>query len=81
MGAAPSIEVNHSRNALDLALAGVAKTVLPTFVGGKIKTLKQISPPIEELEHVQWLVSHHEDRHLPEVRQLIDRIYGILVSI
>ena len=81
MGAAPCIEVNHSRNALDLALAGAAKTVLPTFVGEKIKTLKQISPPIEELEHVQWLVSHHEDRHLPEVRQLIDRIYGILISI
>ncbi len=78
---APSIEVSHSRNALDLAMVGAAKTVLPTFIGEKTKALKRVSPPIDELEHVQWLVSHHEDRQLPEVRQVIDRAHEILTSI
>jgi len=72
------IEVTSPRNALDLALAGSARVVLPTFVGARLTVLKQVSPLIEELEHDQWLVTHHEDRFLPEVRKVIDRIYAIL---
>ncbi|MGC3939084.1 LysR family transcriptional regulator [Roseobacter sp. EG26] len=72
------IEVTSPRNALDLALAGSARIVLPTFVGDGCATLQQVSPHIDELEHDQWLVTHHEDRFLPEVRALIDRIYEIL---
>ncbi|MFK7854873.1 MAG: LysR family transcriptional regulator [Granulosicoccus sp.] len=77
---APCIEVSSSRNALDMALAGVVKMVLPTFVGAKLENLKQVSDEIEELEHMQWLVTHHEERHVPEVRQVIDRIYNTLAS-
>lgn len=73
-----TIEVTSSRNALDLALAGTARVVLPTFIGSGFDSLKQVSPLIEELEHDQWLVTHHEDRFLPEVRKCIDRIYSIL---
>ncbi|MEL6946671.1 MAG: hypothetical protein AAFO73_03450 [Pseudomonadota bacterium] len=73
-----TIEVNSPRNALDLALAGSAKVVLPTFIGNTFKTIKAVSPPIAELEHDQWLVTHHEDRFLPEVRKVIDRIYTLL---
>ena len=72
---ASTIEVTSPRNALDLALAGTARVVLPTFIGCRFSVLKQISPFIEELEHDQWLVTHHEDRFLPEVRKVIDRIY------
>ncbi|MDW3223946.1 MAG: LysR family transcriptional regulator [Paracoccaceae bacterium] len=75
---ARAIEVTSARNALDLALAGSARVVLPTFVGHHLDALQQISPPIEELEHDQWLVTHHEDRFVPEVRKVIDRIYTIL---
>lgn len=75
---ASTIEVTSPRNALDLALAGTARVVLPTFIGNRFGTLKQVSPFIEELEHDQWLVTHHEDRFLPEVRKVIDRIYLIL---
>jgi len=73
-----AIEVTSPRNALDLALAGTARVVLPTFIGNRFGVLKQVSPVIKELEHDQWLVTHHEDRFLPEVRKVIDRIYAIL---
>lgn len=73
-----AIEVTSPRNALDLALAGTARVVLPTFIGDQYDTLQRISPQIKELEHDQWLVTHHEDRFVPEVRKVIDRIYVLL---
>lgn len=72
------LEVTHPRNALDLALAGACRAVLPTFIGAQVPKLLQVSPPIPELEHDQWLVTHHEDRFLPEVRRIIDRTFVIL---
>ncbi|WP_170560603.1 LysR family transcriptional regulator [Ruegeria atlantica] len=73
-----AIEVTAPQNALDLAHAGMARVVLPTFIGNAQSMLKRVSPLIEDLEHDQWLVSHHEDRFLPEVRHIIDRTYAIL---
>lgn len=75
---ADDIEVTHPRSALDLALAGSCRAVLPTFIGVATPDLAQVSPPIPELEHEQWLVTHHEDRFLPEVRRVIDRTYDVL---
>lgn len=79
MGNSPSVEVSSPRNALDMAITGAVKTVLPTFIGEKTSELKRVSADIEELEHTQWLVCHHEDRHLPEVRKVIDRVHEMLV--
>ena len=76
--ASPAIEVTNARNALDLALAGAARVVLPTFIGQRFSALCQIQPTIAELAHDQWLVTHHEDRFLPAVRRVTDRIYTIL---
>ncbi|MEM9010264.1 MAG: LysR family transcriptional regulator [Pseudomonadota bacterium] len=76
--AAEAIEVTHPRNALDLARAGIARVVLPTFVGDAIAGLERISAPIAALEHDQWLVTHHEDRFLPETREALTRIHAIL---
>ncbi|MEM9627237.1 MAG: LysR family transcriptional regulator, partial [Pseudomonadota bacterium] len=73
-----SIEVTSPRNALDLALAGKARAVLPVFVGRRLDPLKQLSKTIEELEHEQWLVTHHEDRFMPEARSVIDNVHQIL---
>jgi len=72
------IEVTSPRNALDLALAGSVRTVLPTFIGARLGALHQVSPLIEDLEHDQWLATHHEDRFIPDVRKVIDRIYNTL---
>jgi len=79
-GESPCIEVTNPRNALDMAVVGTAKTVLPTFIGGMTKGLRQVSDEIEELEHMQWLVTHHEERHVPEVRRVIDRMHDVLVA-
>lgn len=75
------IEVSNPRNALDMAVAGVVKTILPTFIGETTQGLQQVSNEIVELEHMQWLVTHHEERHVPEVRQVIDNVYDVLVAI
>lgn len=72
------LEVTSPRNALDLAVAGEARVVLPTFVGKRVDKLQQVSDNIDALEHDQWLVTHHEDRFRPEVRQIIDRTYKLL---
>lgn len=73
-----AIEVTHPRNALDLARAGAAKAVLPTFIGDAETGLRRLGAPIEELEHEQWLVTHHEDRFLPPVRRVIGHVHAVL---
>lgn len=78
MDGARCIEVSNPRNALDLALAGSVKTILPTFIGDAANGLIKITENIAELEHTQWLVTHQEDRHLPEVRQVIESIHAVL---
>lgn len=67
-------EVNNPRNSLDLALEGKGIALLPTFIGDTQPPLQRIGNIVEELGHDQWLVTHHEDRYLPEVRRLIQRI-------
>ena len=74
---APAIEVTSPRNALDLALAGAARAVLPVFVGRE-SGLEQVTDEIGGLTHDQWLVSHHEARFEPEVRAVLDRIGAVL---
>ncbi|MEM7461174.1 MAG: LysR family transcriptional regulator [Pseudomonadota bacterium] len=67
-------ELNHPRLALDLALEGVGQIVLPTFIGDDEPNLQRRSDVISELSHDAWLVAHDDDRHLPEIRRVIDRI-------
>jgi DNA-binding transcriptional LysR family regulator len=75
---AEAIEVTDPRNALDLTLAGETRALLPLFIGRRFTALMQLSKPIEELDHDQWLVTHHEDRFISEVRRVIDRTYAVL---
>ncbi|MEM9970622.1 MAG: LysR family transcriptional regulator [Pseudomonadota bacterium] len=77
-GGQDAVEVTSARSALDLALSGAARAVLPVFVGAREGGLVQVSPTIEALEHEQWLVSHHEERFEPEVRRALDRIADVL---
>lgn len=71
-------EVTAPRNSLDLALAGQGQAVLPTFIGDKQPGLLRQGGPIAALSHEMWMVTHQDDRHLPEVRRLINRIYQVL---
>jgi hypothetical protein len=47
-------------------------------VGDSDKRLVRVAPPITELHSEQWLVSHHEERHRPEVRRVADRIVQLM---
>ncbi|WP_254429732.1 LysR substrate-binding domain-containing protein [Ruegeria atlantica] len=67
-------EVNSPRSSLDLALAGLGIAVLPTFIGDTHGTLLPVGRIISELTHDQWLVTHQDDRNLPEVRRTIERM-------
>lgn len=71
-------EVVSPRNSLDLALAGKGIALLPTFLGDTQPTLRRRGSVVPELSHDQWLVTHDDDRHLPEVRRAIDRMVAVI---
>ena len=67
-------EVNAPRNALDIALSGHGIALLPTFIGDAREGLRRTGGTVPELAHDQWIVTHQDDRHRPEVRRTIDRL-------
>ncbi len=71
-------EVTAPRNCLDLALKGFGHAVLPTFIGDRYPALMRRGEAIAELSHDQWLVTHQDDRHLPEVRRVLDRLVDVM---
>lgn len=71
-------EVNAPRNSLDLALAGRGIALLPTFIGDTQTGLERRGAQVSELTHDSWIVTHQDDRHLPEVRRAIDRMVRAL---
>ena len=73
-------EATDPRVALDLALMGAGRIVLPTFIGDHENRLERVSDAIPELSHEAWLVVHDDDRHLPEVRRVVDRIAALRAS-
>ena len=72
-----AIEVTAPRNALDLANQGIGRALLPTFIGDAHTNLRQVTEPVDELAHDQWLVTHQDERFRPEVRTIINRIYQL----
>ncbi len=73
-----SVQVSHPRNAMDLAIAGSCRVVIPTFIGESCSSLIRVSEDIDELRHKQWLVTHQDDRHEPEVREVINWLKSLL---
>lgn len=71
-------EVDQPHVALDMALMGLGKVVLPTFIGDFEAILERVGGTIDDLAHDQWLVTHDDDRALPEVRRVIDRLAALL---
>jgi DNA-binding transcriptional LysR family regulator len=71
-------EVSSPRSSLDLALENKGIALLPTFIGDAQPKLKRVGNTIDELSHDQWLVTHPEDRYLPQVRTLISKLGRVL---
>ncbi len=68
------VRTSNAHNALSLAKAGHGKIVLPTFIGDRVSAMVRIGDPIGELEHTQWMVLHHEGRHVGSVRTVKERL-------
>lgn len=75
-----SLRATDSHTVLELVAAGAGLTILPCFAGDSDARLVRVAPPITELETEQWLVSHQEERHGREVRQVLDRVAALLRS-
>ena len=79
-GADVAVETTSPALALDMARAGHGRLLLPTFLGDGEPTLDRVGSEVEELAHEQWLVTHDEDRRLPEVRRALDRMVDALAE-
>ncbi|SNS30041.1 LysR family transcriptional regulator [Tropicimonas sediminicola] len=71
---------SDTRVAVDLALEGIGRVVLPCFAGDAVLGLQRVSPKIEELSHDEWLVTHHEARHDPPVRAALNALTELLTD-
>ena len=60
-----------------LIRSGAGQGVLPCFVGDRDASLARAGPTIAALDHTQFLVTHGDDRHRPEVRTLIRRLVAL----
>jgi len=69
---------NDVHSVRELVAAGAGLGVFPCFVGDSDPRLARIAAPIPELQTELWLVSHHEERHRPEVRRVADRIAALM---
>jgi DNA-binding transcriptional LysR family regulator len=70
---------NDVHSVRELVAAGAGLSVFPCFVGDSDPRLVRVAGgPIPELTTEQWLVSHHEERHRPEVRRVADRIAALM---
>lgn len=72
-----AMSFSNSILVLDAAIAGAGLCVLPCFVGDLEDRLRRYSAPIQDLEHIQWLVSHDEDRHLAHVKQTAKAVHSM----
>lgn len=66
--------------AFQLCLAGRGRMVLPCFIGDAEPRLVRLSDAIAELWQENWMVTHHADRHRPNVRKVIDRLASIMTD-
>lgn len=73
-----AVRGNDPHSVLELIAAGAGQGVLPCFAGDRDPRLVRVGRPIAELDQEQWLVSHHEERHRPEVRRVANRIVRLM---
>lgn len=73
-----AVRGNDVHSVRELVVAGAGLSVFPCFVGDSDPRLVRMAAPIAELQTEQWLVSHHEERHRPEIRRVADRIAALM---
>ena len=73
-----TVRGNDPHSVKEMVAAGAGLSVFPCFVGDSDSRLVRPAKIITELTTEQWLVSHHEERHRPEVRRVADRITALM---
>ena len=73
-----TVRGNDPHAVREMVAAGAGLSVFPCFVGDSDPRLVRPARIITELTTEQWLVSHHEERHRPEVRRVADRITALM---
>lgn len=74
LGRAARIRCSAAQPVLDAAASGAGLCVLPCFIGDRDQRLARATEPIPELQHDQWLVSQDDDRHIPPIRRMAERL-------
>ncbi len=74
IGGTATLICDSPQSVLEAAAAGVGLCILPVFIGTTDPRLQQCSPPIESIEHTQWLVKHQDDGNLAHVRKTFRKI-------
>jgi DNA-binding transcriptional LysR family regulator len=69
---------NDPHSVRELVAAGAGLSVFPCFAADSDPRLVRVASVITDLTAEQWLVSHHEERHQPEVRRVADRITALM---
>ncbi len=65
---------NDAASVRELVANGAGLSVFPCFAGDSDPRLVRVAGLIGELETEHWLVSHHEERHMPAVHAVSERI-------
>lgn len=60
-----------------LIARGNGRGVLPCFIGNSVPGLVREGGIIADLTYTMWIVANDDDRHRPEVRQVIERLDGL----
>ncbi len=70
---------NDATSILELVAAGAGLSVFPCFIGDADPRLVRVTGAIiAELTSEHWLVSHHDERHAPQVRTVANRIANLM---
>ncbi|NNK65724.1 MAG: LysR family transcriptional regulator [Rhodobacteraceae bacterium] len=72
-------KANCPQLACALAIAGMGRVVLPTFMGDRMPGLSRASETIEDLTSGQWLICHQDGRNEPAVRAALDALADYLM--
>lgn len=62
----------------ELVAAGAGLSVFPCFVGDADKRLARPAAIIPELTTEQWLVTHHEERHQPQIHRIANSLARLM---
>jgi DNA-binding transcriptional LysR family regulator len=73
-----AVRGNDPHSVRELVAAGAGLSVFPCFAADADARLVRVAPVIAELTQEQWLVTHHEERHRPEVRRVADRLAALI---